>query len=372
MHSSRRMATSGGAHSFHRSQMSARTRQKIILAGDVGGTKTNLGLFTVRENKLTPLRLKSFASKDYPGLTPLVQEFLAQETTPIRRACFGVAGPVIDGKCKTPNLPWFLDADEIARSLAFGSVSLINDLEATAYGLLTLEPKAFATLNRGLKQRDGNMALIAAGTGLGEAIIFTDDKAYKPLASEGGHADFAPRTAVEIDLLRYLMRRFGHVSYERALSGPGLLNIYNFLKDSNSFREPPWLRNRIRSKDSSAVISEIALAKKADICIEALDLFVSIYGAEAGNLALKAKAIRGVYIGGGIAPKILEKLRDGTFIRAFADKARFADFLSNIPVRVILNDRAALRGAAYYAVLSSESLTRQAPPNVSSVEIRRN
>lgn len=337
--------------------MSERLLSNIILAGDVGATKTNLGLFTVRENTLTPLRLKTFASKDYPGLIPLVREFLSNETTLIPRACFGVAGPVIDGKSKTPNLPWFLDAEEIARSLALDSVSLINDLEANAYGLLTLEPEAFAMLNEGVMPRHGNMALIAAGTGLGQSIIVTDERVYRPLASEGGHADFAPRTEIEIELLRYLMALFGHVSYERLLSGPGLLNIYNFLRESQQFTEPPWLKERMSSDDSSAVISEMALAKKADICIKALDLFVTIYGAEAGNLALKAKAVRGVYVGGGIAPKILEKLRDGTFIRAFADKGRYADFVSKIPVRVVLNDEAALRGAAYYAALPLETST---------------
>ena len=326
----------------------ART-QKTILAGDIGGTKANLALFSVQGEKLTPGIKKTFASKDYPGLEPLLREFLQDNTAQIRSACFGVAGPVIDGKSKTPNLPWVLDVREISRSLGLGPVALINDLEATGYGVLTLDGGEFVTLNEGLSQREGNMALIAAGTGLGEAILFWDGSGYRPSASEGGHSDFAPRTPIEIELLRYLIVRFGHVSFERVVSGPGLLNIYHFLKESNHFKEPPWLRERLAGRDPCAVISEVALAEEAEICVQALDMFVSLYGAEAGNLALKAKAIRGFYIGGGIAPKILKTLKDGAFIRAFTDKGRFADFLSDIRVQVVLNDEAALRGAAYYA-----------------------
>jgi glucokinase len=237
--------------------------------------------------------------------------------------------------------------------LGIESVSLINDLEATAYGIFTLDNTEFTVLNEGSPQLEGNMALIAAGTGLGEAIIYWDGSHYRPSASEGGHADFAPRNPLEIELLRYLVDRFRHVSYERVVSGPGLLNIYNFLKDGDYFKEPAWLAEKLAAADPGAVISEAALTGEAEICIHALNLFVSIYGAEAGNLALKAKARGGIFVGGGIAPKILEKLTDGSFLKAFTDKGRFAEFLLTIPVKVILNEETALRGAAYYATLRS-------------------
>jgi glucokinase len=326
----------------------------MILAGDIGGTKANLALFAIQGGKLAPVAKRSFPSKDYPALESVLREFILDQTAPITSACFGVAGPVVDGKCEAPNLPWVLNAREIAHSLNLDSVTLINDLEATAYGLLTLDAKEFAILNDGFQRRDGNMALIAAGTGLGEAIIYSEGSRYHPLASEGGHVDFAPRTPLQIELLQYLTARFGHVSYERVVSGPGLFNVYSFLKDSRYFSEPPWLGARIAEGDPAAVISEVGLAEEAEVCVNALGLFVSVYGAEAGNLALKAKAMRGVYVGGGIAPKILKKLKDGCFMRAFVDKGRFADFLSDIPVQVILNDEAALQGAAYYAAFGSE------------------
>jgi glucokinase len=325
----------------------------MILAGDIGGTKANLALFSIRGDKLAASSKRSFASQDYPGLEPLLREFMSDRALSFERACFGVAGPVIDGKVKTPNLPWLLDAREIARFLGIESVSLINDLEATAYGIFTLDNTEFTVLNEGSPQLEGNMALIAAGTGLGEAIIYWDGSHYRPSASEGGHADFAPRNPLEIELLRYLVDRFRHVSYERVVSGPGLLNIYNFLKDGDYFKEPAWLAEKLAAADPGAVISEAALTGEAEICIHALNLFVSIYGAEAGNLALKAKARGGIFVGGGIAPKILEKLTDGSFLKAFTDKGRFAEFLLTIPVKVILNEETALRGAAYYATLRS-------------------
>lgn len=326
----------------------------IILAGDIGGTKTNLALFSIHGDKLARVVKKSFASQDYPTFEPLLREFLAANTASFTNACFGVAGPVIDGKSKTPNLPWVLDAREIARLLGVESVKLINDLEATAYGVLNLDHGEFVSLNHGSPEQDGRMAVIAAGTGLGEAIIYWDGSRYHSLASEGGHTDFGPRTPVEIDLLHHLIPRFGHVSYERVVSGPGLVNIYKFVRDSNYYPEPVWLKERLAEEDPAAVISEVALAEKAEICVKALDLFVSIYGAEAGNLALKAKATKGVHIAGGIAPKIIKKLTDGTFMRAFRDKGRFTDFLSAIPVQVVLNEDVALLGAAYCAAFQCE------------------
>jgi glucokinase len=303
----------------------------------------------VHGEKLHAESQHNFPSKRYSGLIPVLQEFLAGGDHAIEAASFGIAGPVVDGKVKTPNLPWMLDTADLRHALKLDAVTLLNDLEAGAYGIFTLENDEFYTLNEGTLRHAGNKALIAAGTGLGQAILYDDGGHFHPLASEGGHADYAPRDELEIELLRYLIGRFGHVSYERVLSGPGLFNIYRFLKDVRGMEEPSWLTERLSADDPSAVISKAALAGEAAICSEALNLFVSVYGAEAGNLALRAKSVRGLYVGGGIAPKILAKLKDGTFMRAFVDKGRYADLLAAIPVQVILNEQTALRGAAYYA-----------------------
>jgi glucokinase len=287
-------------------------------------------------------------------LTPILKEFSSHQVT-IEAACFGIAGPVVDGGVKTTNLPWVVDTEELRRTLKLDAVNLLNDLEAAAYGLFTLEDDEFLVLNEGKMRQVGNKALIAAGTGLGQAILYDDGDHFRPLASEGGHGDFAPRDELEIELFRYLMTRFGHVSYERILSGPGLFNIYRFLKESRRMEEPAWLAERFAAGDDpSAIVSKAALAKEAEICVKALDMFVSIYGAEAGNLALRAKSVRGLYVGGGIAPKILDKLKDGTFMRAFLDKGRYTDLLAAMPVRVVLNDKTALRGAAYYAAFLAD------------------
>jgi glucokinase len=328
-------------------------QRDLVLAGDIGGTKTNLALFSVHGEKLHSESVRTFPSKRYSGLVPVLQDFLAGTHHAIDSACFGIAGPVVDGKVKTPNLPWMVDTAESRRALKLDSVTLLNDLEAGAYGILTLENDEFYTLNEGTMRHSGNKALIAAGTGLGQAILYDDGRHFHPLASEGGHADFAPRNDMEIELLRHLIGRFGHVSNERVVSGPGLSNIYRFLKEVRGREEPYWLTERFSADDPSVVISKAALANEAPICIEALNLFVSVYGAEAGNLALRAKAVRGLYVGGGIAPKILEKLKDGTFMRAFVDKGRYTDLLMGIPVQVVLNQQAALRGAAYYAAFLS-------------------
>lgn len=324
--------------------------RNLVLAGDIGGTKTNLALFSVRGEKLHSESMRTFPSKRYSGLVPLLHEFLSGDHHQVDAACFGIAGPVVDGKVKTPNLPWMIDTAELRRAVKFDSVWLLNDLEAAAYGLFTLGNDEFYTLNEGAMRQSGNKALIAAGTGLGQTILYDDGRHFHPLASEGGHGDFAPRNELEIELLRHLMGRFQHVSYERVISGPGLFNIYRFFKERQGLAEPQWLTDRFAANDDdSAVISQTALAGEAEICVKSLELFVSVYGAEAGNLALRAKSVRGLYIGGGIAPKILAKLKDGAFMRAFVDKGRYTDLLAAIPVQVVLNDRAALRGAGYYA-----------------------
>ncbi len=330
-------------------------RKNLVLAGDIGGTKTNLALFSVRGERLRIEKSRSFSSKRYSGLVPVLRDFLAEDHVAIDSACFGIAGPIVEEKVKTPNLAWMVDCAELRRALKLDSVALLNDLEATAYGLLTLENDEFLTLNEGVIRSSGNKALIAAGTGLGQSILYDDGRRFRPLASEGGHADFAPRNELEIELLRYLIGRYRHVSYERVLSGPGLLNIYRFLKEARGVQEPSWLAERLAAADDmSAEISKAALANEPEICVQALDVFVSVYGAEAGNLALRAKSVRGLYIGGGIAPKIVAKLQDGTFMRAFGEKGRYTDLLAAIPVQVILNDQAALRGAAYYAAFLSD------------------
>jgi glucokinase len=321
----------------------------MILAGDIGGTKTNLALYSLERDRLIQVAEQNFSSRDYRGIDPLLEEFAASHNAELEAICLGVAAPVIGGRAKTTNLPWLLEEDTISRNLRVKQVKLLNDLEAAAYGVLCLGDDDFVILNRGATERDGNRALIAAGTGLGESIMAWDGKNFHPVASEGGHGDYAPRTSREIALLEYLMGRFQHVSYERVLSGPGLLNIYSFLKDSGRYEEPDWLAGRLRVDDPSAEISRVALAGEAEICVEALDVFVSVYGAEAGNMALRGYALGGVYVCGGIAPKILKKLQDGTFMKAFVEKGRYKDFNSTIPVSVVLNEKTALLGAAHYA-----------------------
>jgi glucokinase len=328
--------------------------RNLVLAGDIGGTKTSLALFSINGDKLRIEAEQNFLSKKYSGLSPILDEFRVRNNESIDAACFGVAGPVVDGHVKTTNLPWIIDSQALRAALKTETVYLLNDLEATAYGVFTLENEEFHALNEGTMHYTGNKALIAAGTGLGQAILYDNGRHFHALPSEGGHADFAPRNELEIELLRHLLKRFTHVSYERVLSGPGLVNIYRFLKEGRGMAEPPLLAERFAAGDDpAAVIATAALAKEAEICCAALDLFVSIYGAEAGNMALRFKSVRGLYVGGGIAPKILDKLKDGTFMRSFIDKGRYTEFLAAMSVQVVLNPQAGLRGAAYYAAVVS-------------------
>lgn len=322
----------------------------MILAGDIGGTHTRLALAAAEGGRLRLVADATLASQEHESLEAALEAFLASHRLPVERACFGVAGPVSHGRCEATNLPWVVDAGQVAARLG-AEVRLINDLEANAYGIAALEPADFAVLNPGAPDALGNLAIIAAGTGLGEAGLAWDGAQHHPFATEGGHADFAPRSALEMELLRYLLDRFDHVSYERVVSGPGLLNIYRFLRDTGRGEEPAWLAQALRQQDPSAVIAEAAQAGKSALCVEALDLFVAVYGAEAGNLALKVLATGGVYLGGGIAPKILSTLKEPTFLEAFAAKGRMRPLLEAMPVRVILNDLAALLGAARCATL---------------------
>lgn len=324
----------------------------MILAGDIGGTKSLVALFERTDTGPRLIRDGTFKSQSYASLDAVLSAFLdAHDTSRLQVACFGVPGAVIDGRCAVTNLPWVLEEEALATRLRVPRVKLLNDLEAAAYGMLHLAPDAFAVLNRGAQpKRRGNVAVIAAGTGLGEAILFWDGRVHHPSATEGGHVSFAPCTDQEIELLRYLREKLeGHVSVERVLAGPGLENLYRFLRDSGYAEEPAWLAQRLQSGDAAATITQLGLAGEQRLCVAALELFASIYGAEAGNLALKCLAVGGVFVGGGIAPKILPVLQRGGFMQAFTDKGRFADLLRSLEVRVALNPRAPLLGAAYYA-----------------------
>jgi glucokinase len=333
----------------------------MILAGDVGGTKVHLALYDFIDGKLEYSRDQRFAAREYSGLEEIVKEFLGPQK--VTAACFGVPGPVRNGRLRLTNLPWTLDSHELAVSLGVTHVFLINDLEANGYGVAELSPDQIYTLSEGDVSQIGNRALIAAGTGLGEALLIWNGHSHTPHPSEGGHADYAPRNEDEIDLLRFLKQKYnGRISYERVISGMGLTSIYEFLREVRGMEEPPKVAERIAAAaDPNTVITELALAAKSEICEKALDMFVSAYGAEAGNIALKLLSVGGVYVGGGIAPRILEKLKDGTFMKAFTDKGRLSQLLINMPVRVILDSRAALLGAAAYAEARAAELSGTSP-----------
>ena len=329
----------------------------MILAGDVGGTKVDLALYDFINGKLRYTRDKVYKAKDYPGLEVIVREFLGADQ--VTAACFGVPGPVRHGRLRLTNLPWTLDSRELSSGLGIEHVFLINDLEANGYGIAELTADQIFTLSEGDSVQTGNRALIAAGTGLGQSLLIWNGHIHVPYPSEGGHADYAPRNEDEIDLLRFLKEKYnGRVSFERVVAGMGLTSIYQFLRDVRGMEEPVWLREKIaKASDPNSVITENALSAKSEICEKALDMFVSAYGAEAGNLALKVLSVGGLYVGGGIAPRIIEKLKDGTFLKAFTDKGRLSQLLINMPVRVILESRAALMGAAAYAEARAAELS---------------
>ncbi len=329
----------------------------MFLAGDVGGTKTNLGVFHVKDQALHPTMEEHFSSQEFPDLESLVQRFLGKHDVKIQFACFSIAGPVLDGRCKTTNLPWVVDARELARKLGFEKVWLINDLEGNAHGITHLTDNEFVVLHDVLPGQHGNACVVSAGTGLGEAGLFWNGDGYIPFACEGGHTDFAPRSDEEIELFRYLRRDHQHVSYERVLSGMGLYAIYSFLRDTNRYSEPEWVADELAAVDDpAAAISRFALEEKADICIKALDMFIDIYGAEAGNAALKFMAFGGVFIGGGIAPKICDRLKQPGFMESFFNKGRMRPLLERMPVKIIMNNKTALLGAARCAMLKSGHL----------------
>jgi len=323
----------------------------MILAGDIGGTKTVLAFYEYLGDQMRQYHVTSYPSGNYSTFQEILMDFVQENTQPnIDFACFGVAGPVVKGKCQATNLPWQLDEMELAEQLNITGVKLLNDLEAAAFGMLFLKPEDQYVLNAGAKGSDkANAVVIAAGTGLGEAILYWDGYQYHPIASEGGHTDFAPQTDQEIELLQYLRTIYGHVSYERILSGPGLFNIYKFLRSIDFSSEPKWLQEALSTKNPSAVIGETGVAGTDPTCVEALKLFISIYGAEAGNLALKCNAIGGIYIGGGIAPKILAQMKSGLFMDSLTDKGRFSAMLKQTQVVVSLDPQTPLSGAAQFA-----------------------
>jgi glucokinase len=320
----------------------------MLLAGDVGGTKALLGLFLDSPGRPKLVDARAFATRDYAGLEEAVDAFLAVQprpVTPLTAASFGVAGPIVNQVARLTNVPWVVDASAVASRFNVPNVTLLNDLQAMAYSVDVLEPGELAIVQPGRAEPTGNAALIAAGTGLGEALLHYVGGRFIPSPTEGGHADFAPRTADEVALLRHLTGRFGRADYEHVISGPGLVNVHRFTHPDGC------AACGVEAGQDAAPsrISAAALGRHCPDCVRALEVFVSVYGAEAGNLALRSVATAGVFVGGGIAPKILPALQDGRFIDAFRAKAPMEDFLARVPVSVILNDRAGLLGAAVHA-----------------------
>lgn len=325
----------------------------MILAGDIGGTKTNLAYFVAEGGRLVPKLVKGYSSQQHRSLNEVVERLLAEHPAEISAAAFGIAGPVVDGRSKLTNLGWDVDGREVAAILRLASVGLINDLQATAYGTLRLAQDEAIVLNAGVPQLRAPIAVIAAGTGLGESALVWDGKRYRAIPSEGGHTEFGPRNDLEIDLLRFLKKKFGRVSYERIVAGPGFVNLYEFFRSRADYPEPEWLKEAMRQGDSSAAISQAGVDGKDRVCVEVVETFASLYGAEAGNLALKVLATGGVYIGGGIAPKILPVIQKH-FMEAFVTKGRYTSLMKQIPVSVVLNQQAALVGAAHYAMVMND------------------
>lgn len=323
----------------------------IILVGDIGGTHSRIAYCAFEGGQAECVVEEIYPSIEYHSLDAIVGKFVASYGKRSKRACFAVPGPVRDGRVQTTNLPWTVGASRLEQDLGLKTVALINDLEAIAFGIDVLKPEDLAVVSEGGRDAAGNAAVIAAGTGLGEAGLYWDGTRRLPFACEGGHTDFAPIDDLQYGLFRYLSARFGHVCWERVVSGPGLCSIYNFLRDGGHGNEPDWLKLEIEQGDPASQISRHGLDGTNALCVQALDLFVSLYGREAGNLALKIMATGGVFLGGGIAPKILAKLRGPSFLKAFTSKGRMSELLKAIPVRVILNDKAGLLGAAHCAAL---------------------
>jgi glucokinase len=321
--------------------------ESMILAGDVGATKTILGLFASGNGRPSLVSQKTFRSASYQGLAPMVREFLADGNRAVS-ACFGVAGPVINNTAEVTNLSWFEDGQSLASDLKLERVSLINDIVAIGYGVAALKDEDFLVLNPGKNLGPANSAIIAAGTGLGECTLYWDGKHHVPVPSEAGHSDFAPYDDLSTELIRYLRNKGLFTNIEQILSGPGLVNIYSFLRDTTGMVESADVIQAMRMEDPAAVIAQAASEGRCKLCMRTLEIFVCAYGAEAGNLALRTVAVGGIYLSGGISRRILSNLQDGAFMRWFINKDRQASLLSQIPVRVILNDNTPLFGAVRY------------------------
>jgi glucokinase len=323
----------------------------MILAADIGGTKVNLALFRQEGEHLEMVDSAKFESRNYSGLEEILDEFRQKKHPEIERAGFGIAGPVKDGKCEVTNLPWVVDVESLKKHLGLESVWLINDLAAMACSVPFLTATEFDVLQEGEGEANGRIAVLAAGTGLGEAFLVPDKSGrYLILDTEGGHCDFSPRTKLEVELLLHLTEKFGRTSIERVLSGPGLNNIYRFLIERGLYEEPAWLTQELQDNDPGLVITKNGLDNKSPACHKALEMFVTLYGAIAGNLVLQLLTRGGLYIGGGIAPKILPLLKSGLFMESFYSKGRFKFLMREFPVKVILNDHASLIGVAHYAL----------------------
>lgn len=322
-----------------------------VLAGDIGGTNARLTVFSIQGGRFEQEVAEVFPSPQYSSLVDIVVEFMKGHGIKCRTACFGVPGPVKDGRAEITNLPWVVEASRLAEGAGVERVALLNDLEAQAWGIAVLAPDDLVVLNEGAPDASGNAALIAAGTGLGQAGLYWDGETHRPFACEGGHASFAPRGELQLNLQDFLIRRFGgHVSWERIVSGPGFVNLHDFLVEHRHADAPVEHLDALR-KDDPAEITASAMAGSCRLCVEALELFVQFYGAEAGNLALKIMSTGGVYLGGGIAPKIIDKLRESSFMESFLDKGRMRPLLEAMPVLVIMREGTALLGAACYAAL---------------------
>ncbi|HIG57219.1 MAG TPA: glucokinase [Candidatus Latescibacteria bacterium] len=322
----------------------------LIVAGDIGGTKTYLAAFDPTAQEFSPVVERRYETTLYASAGALLAAFIAETNTRATHVILGVPGPVRQLPVRAVNLPWFIDPGEISTALSGVEVHLLNDLQATSYGTLALTTDDLCALNGGDEDKEGNIAVIAAGTGLGEGgLCWTGDR-YHSIASEGGHASFAPTCELEVDLWRYLNQRHGHVSWERVVAGPGLASTYDFLCDRQPERESAALKEELAQGDRSDTISRAGLDQRCELAAEALDLYTYLYGCEAGNLALKLMSSGGVFVGGGIAPKILNKLRDGRFMEGFVGKGRMGEPLEDIPVQVVLNDKTALLGAAYWGM----------------------
>ena len=321
-----------------------------ILAGDIGGTKSNIATFRVVGSELILVRNQRYPSASFAGLNAILRDYLAEDERPILAACLGVPGPVHNGRAKPTNLSWGVDAAEISEEFEIPHVAVLNDLAANAYGIAHLKPADFAIIQKGAPDAAGNRCVVSPGTGLGEAGLFWDGQRYHVWACEGGHTDFGPRSPLEIALLEYLMKQFGHVSSERIVSGLGMENIYKFLRETGRGKELPAVAAEMQGTDPNRVISKYADSGECPMCVQTLEIFVACLGAEAANMALKTMALGGVYLGGGIPSKILHRIQSVGFLHAFNDKGRLSSLMESMPVMVILNDQAALFGAGYFAL----------------------